>query len=369
MSIFFIIKVKEREANMMHLRGCRIQIILVAAIFLLAWGAAWGNESLRYADLGDFRLENGAIIRECRLAYRILGKLNSQKSNTILIPTWLAGTTQDLVDLGIVGPGKVIDSSRYYVIAVDSFGNGVSSSPSNSAAQPDRAFPQFSIRDVVRAQHVLLTQHLNVHRIHAVIGISMGGMQAFQWMVLYPDFMDKVIPIAGSPWMTSNDLLLWAAELGIIENVQSCKGGDSAMKTLAPMHTLLLWTPRFRVAATKPASVPEFLSGLEKSFLKYNPTDWAWQVKAIMTQDILKEFDGSPEKAAKAVHAKTLVISTTQDQIIYPEPAKTFARLLKTETAELTGDCGHLAFLCESDRLRTLVDGFLKRCTRIPGKE
>jgi hypothetical protein len=146
MSIFFIIKVKEREANMMHLRGCRIQIILVTAIFLLAWGAAWGNESLRYADLGDFRLENRAIIRECRLAYRILGKINSQKSNTILIPTWLAGTTQDLVDLGIVGPGKVIDSSRYYVIAVDSFGNGVSSSPSNSAVQPDRAFPQFSIK-------------------------------------------------------------------------------------------------------------------------------------------------------------------------------------------------------------------------------
>jgi homoserine O-acetyltransferase len=197
----------------------------------------------------------------------------------------------------------------------------------------------------------------------------MGGMQAFQWMVLYPDFMDKVIPIAGSPWMTSNDLLLWAAELGIIENVQSCKDGDTVMKALAPMHTLLIWTPRFRVAATKPGSVPEFLSGLEKSFLKYNSTDWAWQVKAIMTQDILKEFDGSPEKAAKAVHAKTLIISNTQDQIIYPEPAKTFARLLKTETAELTGDCGHLAFLCESERLRMLVDGFLKKDTRIPDKE
>jgi homoserine O-acetyltransferase len=202
-----------------------------------------------------------------------------------------------------------------------------------------------------------------------VIGMSMGGMQAFQWMVLYPDFMDKVIPIAGSPWMTSNDLLLWASELGIIENAQSCKGGDSAMKALAPMHTLLVWTPRFRVAATKPGSIPEFLSGLEKSFLKYNSTDWAWQVKAIMTQDILKEFDESPEKAAKAVHAKTLLISTTQDQIIYPEPTKTFARLLKAETAELTGDCGHLSFLCESDRLRTLVDGFLKRDSRISVKE
>jgi homoserine O-acetyltransferase len=341
----------------------------VTVILLFACVPVWGADFLRYAELGDFQLENGAIIKECRLAYRILGKLNHQKSNAILIPTWLAGTTQELVDLGIVGPGKVIDSSRYYIIAVDSFGNGVSSSPSNSTTQPDRAFPQFSIRDMVRAQHVLLTRHLNIHRIHAVIGISLGGMQAFQWMVLYPNFMDKVIPIAGSPWMTSNDLLLWTAELGIIENVRNCKDGQSAMKALAPMHTLLIWTPRFRVAATKPASIPEFLSDIEKSFLKYNPTDWAWQVKAIMAQNILKEFDESSEKAAKAVHAKTLIILTTQDQIIYPEPAKTFARLLKTETEELTGDCGHLAFLCESDKLRTLVDGFLKRDSRIPIKE
>ena len=347
--------------SMMHLRGKRNQLLLVTAIFLLAWGTAWGDESLRYADLGDFRLENGAVIRECRLAYRTLGKPDSQKSNTVLIPTWLSGTTQELVDLGIVGPGKVLDSSREYIIAVDSFGNGVSSSPSNSAHQPDTAFPQFSIRDMVRAQHILLTRHLNIHHIYAVIGISMAGMQAFQWMVLYPDFMDKVIPIAGSPWMTSNDLLLWAAELSVLENAKSCNRSDSAMKALAPLHTLLLWTPRFRVAATKPGSVPEFLSDLEKSFVKYNPTDWAWQVKAIMAQDIRNEFAGSPEKAAKAVHAKTLVISTTQDQIIYPEPAKTFARLLKAETAELTGDCGHLAFLCESDRLRALVTGFLER--------
>lgn len=352
---------KERKANIMHSKGIRFQLLLVAAILFLAWGAAWGDETLRYADLGDFRLENGGVIRECRLAYRILGTLDPQKSNAVLIPTWLAGTTQELVDLGIVGPGKVIDSSRYYVIAVDSFGNGVSSSPSKSVLQPDRAFPQFSIRDMVSAQHLLLTNHLNIQHLRGVSGMSMGGMQAYEWMVSYPGFMDRVIPIAATPWMTSNDLLLMTAELGIIETVQGCKGGASAMKVLAPVHTLLAWTPRLRVAATQPAAVPEFLKNLEKSFLKYNPTDWAWQLKAIMTQDILREFGGSPEKAAKAVRAKALVISSAQDQIIYPEPSRTLARLLNAETAELTGDCGHLAFVCETERLRTLVDGFLKK--------
>lgn len=345
----------------MILRRITIQILLVISIILPAWEASCGDGSLRYADLGDFQLESGLVIKECRLAYRTLGKHNPQKSNAILIPTWLAGTTQELIDLGIIGPGKIIDSSRYYIITVDSLGNGVSSSPSNSTIQPDRTFPQFSISDMVRAEYALLTRHLNVQHLYAVIGMSLGGMQAFQWMVLYPDFMDKAIPIAGTPWVTSYDLLVWSAELAIIENVQSCQGGLAAMKALARMHSLLVWTPRFRVAATKPAEVPEFLSNLEMSFVKYNHTDWSWQVKAIMGQDILKKFDGSPEKAAKAIRADTLIITTAQDQIVYPEPARNLARLLKAETAELTGDCGHLAFLCEFDKVRTLVDGFLKR--------
>jgi homoserine O-acetyltransferase/O-succinyltransferase len=343
------------------LRATRIAGIITVAIFFLAWGAAWADESLRYADLGDFQLDNGTAIRNCRIAYRTFGKLDAQKSNAVLIPTWLAGTTQELLDLGIIGPGKAIDSNKFFVIAVDAFGNGVSSSPSNSASQPDRAFPQFSIRDLVRAQYVLLTGHLKINHLHAVVGISMGGMQAFQWLVSYPEFMDKVVPIAGSPWMTSNDLLLWMAELAILDTVQNCKDGrNEAMKALAPVHTLLVWTPRFRVQATKPVEVPDFIKVLEKNFLKYNATDWAWQVKAIMGHNILKAFEDNPDKAAKAVRAKTLFILSTQDQTVYPDPAKSFAQIIKSETAELTGDCGHLAFLCEPDRLRKFLEAFLK---------
>ncbi len=163
----------------------------------------------------------------------------------------------------------------------------------------------------------------------------------------------------GSPWLTSNDLLLMAAELAVIENVGDCRDGRSAMKALAPMHTLLAWTPRFRVAATRPDSFPEFLSGLEKSFVKFNATDCAWQVKAVMGHDIRKDFGGSPGKAAEAVRSKVLIVYSGTDQIVYPETSKTFSKMIKAETAELNGYCSHLAFLCESDKLRTLVDSFL----------
>jgi len=126
-----------------------------------------------FIKMGNYRLETGKVIRNCRLAYRTFGVLNADKSNVILFPTWLAGTTKDLVDLGLIGPGKLADSSKYFVVAVDAFGNGVSSSPSNSSFQPDQAFPRFSIKDLVDVQYLLLTRYLHLTHIHGVIGISM----------------------------------------------------------------------------------------------------------------------------------------------------------------------------------------------------
>jgi homoserine O-acetyltransferase len=86
----------------------------------------------------------------------------------------------------------MVDSSKYYVIALDSLADGVSSSPSNSKTQPGMQFPKMSIRDVVNAEHEMLTDSLHLTHVHAVMGFSMGGMQAFQWAVSYPEFMDKI---------------------------------------------------------------------------------------------------------------------------------------------------------------------------------
>ena len=84
----------------------------------------------QFAEFGDFRLRNGGVIHDFRLGYRTLGKRNAERSKAILWPTWLGGKSEDL--LQFVGPAKVVDSSRYFVVLVDAIGNGVSSSPSNS---------------------------------------------------------------------------------------------------------------------------------------------------------------------------------------------------------------------------------------------
>src|SRR5436305_8987546 len=136
---------------------------------------------LRYGALGDFRLESGEVIRDCKIGYRAYGRLDESQSNAILFPTWFGGTSQQLA--GNIGPGKIVDSTRYYVIAVDALGDGVSSSPSNSTAQPRLKFPRFSIRDMVESQYRLVTEVLHLQRLPGVLGISLGGLPTFQWMV------------------------------------------------------------------------------------------------------------------------------------------------------------------------------------------
>lgn len=84
----------------------------VLAILLLWSGWAIAQGELQFVKLGNYRLENGQVIRNCRLAFRTFGAVNEDKSNIVLFPTWLAGTTKDLVDLGLIGPGKLADSSK-----------------------------------------------------------------------------------------------------------------------------------------------------------------------------------------------------------------------------------------------------------------
>ena len=102
------------------------------------------QSDLRYADLGTCSLASGESILGCRVAYRTFGKLNDDKSNAILFPTWFSGNSEALAQY--IGPDKMLDSSKYFVVAVDAFGNGFSSSPSNSQAQPGATFPRFGIR-------------------------------------------------------------------------------------------------------------------------------------------------------------------------------------------------------------------------------
>jgi homoserine O-acetyltransferase/O-succinyltransferase len=332
---------------------------LLALLLSVAAFAQDGQQ--QFASLGDFKLESGEVIRDCRLGYRTFGRLDAGKSNAILFPTWFTGVSGQLV--GLIGPANVVDSSSHYVILVDALGNGVSTSPSNSQLQPHMKFPQFGIRDMVNSEHQLLTRVLHVDHLKAVMGISMGGMQTFQWMVSYPDFMDKAIPIVGSPRLAPFDLMLWQAENDAIMGDPAWKNGDyreqPALTLLAAFHGLAIETPdKFNQDTTR-EKLPEWIAETRKQIAEFDANNHIRQAQAMMGHDVFATTGGSMDRAAAAVKAKVLVVASTTDHMVTPGPALEFAKLLHAEVLELSGNCGHRAPGCETEKVGATIAAFL----------
>jgi homoserine O-acetyltransferase len=333
---------------------------LCVSLFAVLLSNVAAAQSLEFARLGDFKLESSESIRDCRIGYRTFGKLNEDKSNAILLTTWASGTTEQLKSN--VGPGRLIDTTKYYVIAVDALSNGVSSSPSNSAAQPRMSFPKITIRDMVNTQHELLTKVLHLNHVKAVIGISMGGMQTFQWMVSYPNFMDKAIPIVGSPRLAPYDLLHWQTQLDAIMNDPGWNNGsysvNPARRAEYEFGALLLTTPE---NYNKRMTREKVFEELEKAgkISGFDANDKIRQVQAMMALDVSVPFEASIERAAAVVKASVFVIVAKLDHVVTPGPALEFARLQGAKVLELESDCGHNAPSCEGRRVNAAVADFL----------
>jgi len=312
--------------------------------------------------MGELKLESGAVIHDCGLGYRTLGTLNATRSNAVLMPTWFSGTSADL--LGTVAKTGFIDPEGYFFIFVDAIGDGVSCSPSNSATQHGVDFPAFTIRDMVESEHRLLVEKLGLTHVHAVMGISMGGMQTFQWMVSYPDFMDVAVPVVGSPRLTSYDMLLWRTEEQAMLTDPAYAGGRYAgnpkMAMVQLVHTMNLTSPEFRVKATGRAEFEAFFKDTEgQANGAFDANDWRWRIHAMLAQDIGR--DSSLEAAAARVKARVLVVVSRQDHMVNPIPAMEIAPAIHAKVFVLEGDCGHIATSCEADKARPVVAEALKQ--------
>lgn len=335
----------------------------IGVLTLTIFGSLSG-QVLRFADLGDCELANETLIKNCRVAYRTFGALNEDRSNVVLFPSWFSGTTEDLARY--IGPNSMVDSSEHFVIAVGAFGNGVSSSPSNSPSQGG-GFPEFTIGDMVTAQHRLLTEVLGIRHVRAVVGISMGGMQVFEWVTSYPRFMDQAVSIVGSPRLGAYDVLLWQAELNAIERALAAysdvrKARAAAMGAVAELHELALRTPKAFNAANQSAHVEAIIAKKSAELiLRTDPHDWASQLRAMMTHDISSGSGVSMERIALPVKGRLLVVVAEQDHMVTPGSALEFAQAAQAETLVVDGDCGHLVFECDDGKVAAKVREFLAR--------
>lgn len=147
--------------------------------------------------LGDVVLQSGVTLRRAKLAYKTYGELNAARDNAVVMPTFYAGqhTETELM----MSAGRALDPNKYFIIVPNMFGNGLSSSPSNTPPPFDRAaFPNVTLYDNVVCQHRLVTEHLAIKRVRLVVGFSMGAQQAYHWGALYPEMVQAIAPICGS---------------------------------------------------------------------------------------------------------------------------------------------------------------------------
>jgi homoserine O-acetyltransferase len=148
-------------------------------------------------EIPEFTLECGLTLRPARVAYQTYGELNAARDNAIVYPTWYSGRHWD--NEWLIGEGRALDPSRWFIIVPNMLGNGLSSSPSNTPPPYDRArFPRINVRDNVAAQHRLVTEHFGIETLPLVLGWSMGAGQTYQWAVSHPEMVRRILPFCGS---------------------------------------------------------------------------------------------------------------------------------------------------------------------------
>jgi len=325
-------------------------------------GASDGAQQI--AELGSCALASGRVIEDCRVGYRTFGRLDAAKDNVVIMPTWLNGRSEDLVPLFGDGPGgkRLVDTSKFYGIAFDAFGDGMSSSPSNSKKQPGPDFPVFTMEDMARAQHRVLTEKLGIGHIHAAVGLSMGAHQVFAWAALYPGFLDLAVPIVGSPQATSFDLLSKEIVIEAIESDPEYKGGhytaEPPLKLANAIGAQMVAAPQYRNSQWPRDSFAEELKKIEAP-QRQDANDRVWQAKAILLHDVL--HGGTIAEAAKAsARVRFLVIVAAEDRMVTPQPALEWAKAVGAETYVSPGTCAHLILDCDAEAVTGRVMRFLE---------
>jgi homoserine O-acetyltransferase/O-succinyltransferase len=330
----------------------KLKVILLAVII----SVCSYSQQLQTGFIGTLKLENGGEITDCKVTYRTAGMPNDDKSNVIVYPTWFGGSSESIINVG----SRLFDTTKYYLIAVDALGNGLSSSPSNSTLQKDSLFPDICIKDMVNSQYKLLKNVLGLERVHMIIGGSMGGMQSFQWAVSYPGYAEKIISYVGSPRLTPFDLMLWRSEILVIENWERNGGSiDELGELIATIHNLLITTPENKNRQVSREEFDEYLENIYTPFRKiFYPYNWKLQLKAMTMQDV--SVNGSLKEAAERITADFLIIAGAQDLIVNPVPAIEFADNFNFKKHIFENDCGHLAPGCEFDKFKEAINGFLE---------
>lgn len=276
-------------------------------------------------ELGNFTTQNGITIPDAKLAYKVFGELNEKKDNLIVYPTWYSGQHYD--NEWLIGEGMALDPAKYCIVIPNMFGNGLSSSPSNTPAPYNGPrFPLTTLWDNVAAQHRLVTELFGVEKIALVTGWSMGAQQTFQWGAQYPEMVERIAPFCGSAKTSVHNYVF-------LESVKAALTADAAWNNgwyTTPPNIGLRAVGRvyagwgFSQAFYREklyeqlgyASLEDFLVGFwEGFFVPRDANNLLAMLRTWQTGDISANaiYGGDFDKALGAITAKAIVLPGSTD--------------------------------------------------------
>jgi homoserine O-acetyltransferase len=307
-------------------------------------------------EIAGFRLQRGATLPRAVLAYRTYGRLNDARSNAILYPTSYAATHADIDWL--VAPGRILDPQRWFVIIVNMFGNGLSSSPSN-LPEPwgARHLDLFTHVDNVTAQRRLLDEVLGIERLALVYGWSMGAQQALHWGALYPERVERIAALCGSAKTSPHNLVF-------LEGIRAALTADAAwqghhftkrpetgLKAMARVYAGWALSQAFYREETWRTigyeSLEDFLvRDWEASFLRRDAGNLVSMIETWKRSDISANnvYGGDLDRALRSITARTLVMPGDHDLYFTAEDSQREAeRMSRARYLPIPSIWGHRA--------------------------
>ncbi len=347
------------------------------------------------------KLECGLALDHTDIAYETFGELNTNKDNVILICHALTGSShvtrlddQDSEGWweGIVGPNKAIDTNKYYVICSNILGSCKGSSgPTslNPKTQKKYAldFPIITIADIVNAQKQLLEQ-LDIHKLYAVVGPSMGGMQVLHWVINYPTMIEKCIIIASAASLSAQALAFGTVGRNAIISDEAFNSGNYDTKNPPKIGLSIARMIGHITYISKEAITKKFGRKLQKklnygyhldhdfeieNYLKYqgdkfvdyfDSNSYLYLSKALSYFDLNQQY-GDLQKAFQSVTAKLLFVSISSDWLYSTEQSREMVRACMSlnkavSFCEVQSDYGHDAFLIEHEKFAAIIKPFIE---------
>ena len=266
--------------------------------------------------------EKGGVIRDAQLGWESHGRLNEARDNLVIYPSSYGAQHDDMAWL--IGPDKVLDPSRWCIVAVDMFSNGISSGAANTDDYPALV----TIADNVRAQHRLVAEQFGATKLAAVYGFSMGGIQAYHWAALYPGMVERAFVVCGSARTAPHNKVFLSSLLRTLEAAPEHLGnGRFAKEPVAALrafgHIYAAWglsqdfyrAELYRTVLGAPDLETFVRTDWEERFVQRRAANLYAQALAWYHADISDNsmYDGDLSRALQAIEARVTLLPSETD--------------------------------------------------------